>query len=228
MAGPERNRPVMDWRRHAGRRELAAVLLVLLGAATLVSCGTTGAPHAGPEGEAYLRRAAERIDHGVAEWTRARWHWRQALAAAAELLPELRATEEWPRIQALAVDNSGNEGAALARRVAGVLREIADGSPVPPETWFVGVAGVFRDTATRGRRAASLVDPQLESIRAGEGGGGATVDRAVDELVQTVNALQASADHFDAAADMVERAVAILDPNEPAPLFFRISLEAAP
>ena len=99
---------------------------------------------------------------------------------------------------------------ALLREVAGILREIADGSPVPPEAWFVEVAGVFRDIAVRVRNGVHEVSLQIESIRTARGGDGdsAVAARAIDELVESADAMRDAAAHYGTAADEIDRAAA--------------------
>lgn len=158
------------------------------------------------DGAAHLRRAAENIELAISDWDRAVEHWGRSLTLAEEAWPELHA-----ELQKLAADvavATENDDDALLRKLAGTLREIADGAaPLPPQDWFIELAAIFRDLAAMARRSVQITAPSLENIRDGENDGEAG-DRAVDELMQAADAMKAAATHYDAAADGIARASA--------------------
>ena len=178
----------------------AAMLAVVLAA----GCAT-GADRIGSETAASLRRAAESIDRALAEWTRAVEHWRRAVALVAEALPELRATDEWQRLQAVRADalEAGTDVLVAGLLVAGRLRAVADGTREPlPRASLLKLAGGLRELADAGRSVQDVAS-QLDGLR-----GVVLRDAVVDELAEAVAALQAAADHYADAADEIDAAAA--------------------
>ena len=222
----------MNATRGSIRGFLRRLVLVALAAVLIGGCVSGPDPaRIGSDGAAYLRRAADNIEQASADLDRAAEHWRRALTLSADAWPELQA--ELQSLDSAAERRRRDD--ALLRRVAGQLRSIADGSPVPPEAWFVDVAGLFRDVAARVRRAAHDVAPRLESIRTAEEGGAvrdraapATGASAVDELVEAADAMKDAAARYGTAADEIDRAAAEGTGAQAAPHRYPLRPETAP